>query len=199
MTKRLACKDCGSFTRKLTPPGPRCASCHRDEKKRRKAAAHDRYVGNRYGLPPGMYERLYEAQGGFCALCRRATGATKHLAVDHDHSCCAGKESCGRCVRGLLCGPCNDVLAVARDSADYFLGAIAYLATPPAKEVLNASLPRVLEGRQSDSGGPVVQAPEGGTEVRRERNHGSEPALPGVDEYAAILDDAYRNTRDAHA
>lgn len=148
-----------------------------------------------------MYERLYEAQGGVCALCRRATGRTKRLAVDHDHTCCAGKESCGRCVRGLLCGPCNDVLAVARDSADYFLGAIAYLAQPPAKAVINAAVPRVSEGREGDDGGPVVSAqrPEDEEAVRRKRNHGSDSAIPGVDEYAAILDHAYRNTRDAHA
>ena len=29
------------------------------------------------------------------------------LTVDHDHRCCPGPVSCGRCVRGLICTYCN--------------------------------------------------------------------------------------------
>lgn len=165
MKRVPACKDCGSTTRKLTPPGPRCATCHREEKRRRRLAAHDRYVGNTYGLPPGMYERLYEAQGGVCALCRRATGKTKRLAVDHDHAapCCTGKTSCGQCVRGLLCGPCNDVLAVARDDVEYFIRCMDYLDYPPM---------RFLNGTQrarKDDHDPSTQADVGSTQEAVER------------------------------
>lgn len=91
-----------------------------------------------YGLTPDEYERLYEAQGRRCAICRRAGGVTnrpdrqRRLAVDHDHSCCPGPTSCGRCVRGLLCSACNDVLAHARDDAAYFHRAIRYLSDWPS-------------------------------------------------------------------
>ncbi|MFE3547411.1 endonuclease domain-containing protein [Streptomyces kronopolitis] len=51
---------------------------------------------------------LFEYQRYKCAVCpvRHADGDGLHL--DHDHTCCPGKgESCGQCIRGLLCWGCN--------------------------------------------------------------------------------------------
>ncbi|MGW0939070.1 endonuclease VII domain-containing protein [Streptomyces sp. NPDC002666] len=109
-------------------PGPRCATHWRAEKKRRKAAAHEASVQRTYGLKPGQYEQLYEAQGGTCAICTRATGATRRLSVDHNHKTDE--------VRGLLCRPCNDMLGHARDDWAFFGRAARYLTNPPAREVL---------------------------------------------------------------
>ena len=58
----------------------------------------------RYKLTPESYKAMFEAQGSCCKLCRRAV---KRYVVDHDHACCPGRQSCGRCVRGILCVPCN--------------------------------------------------------------------------------------------
>jgi hypothetical protein len=119
-------------------PGPRCASHWRAERNRRKAARHGNYVQKTYGLGEYDYGTMYEAQNGTCFICQRANGATRKLSVDHDHKCCSGPVSCGACVRGLLCRPCNDMLGHARDNWQMFARAIRYLQDPPAPAVLAA-------------------------------------------------------------
>lgn len=52
---------------------------------------------------------MLQEQGGVCAICKQPPRRNK-LHVDHDHSCCPGKRSCGRCIRGLLCASCNSKL-----------------------------------------------------------------------------------------
>lgn len=129
-TKKPCCKDCKSTTRPATYPGPRCHTCWRDETKRRKEAAHGRYVEQTYEITPEEYDALYKAQGGRCAICRRATGRARRLAVDHNHK--TGE------VRGLLCKPCNSygIGMFARDEPEVLDRAADYLRNPPAREVL---------------------------------------------------------------
>lgn len=50
------------------------------------------------------------------------------FAVDHDHSCCPGEYTCGKCLRGITCGACNKMLGFARDDIDRLQSAINYLA-----------------------------------------------------------------------
>lgn len=129
-TKR--CKDCeaeGIITKRPAKyPGPRCATHHRDRKKATRAKAHAAHIMRLYGLTPDEYDQIYEAQGGRCAICQRATGARKRLPVDHDH---ADGE-----VRGLLCTRCNDMLGHLRDDREAFVRAAEYLERPPARVVL---------------------------------------------------------------
>ena len=129
------CKDCKAererrgkpypmYPRPAPFPGPRCASHSRAFKKLASAGAHERRVQKEYGLGPGDYGRLYLAQGGKCAICPRATGASRRLSVDHDH-----KDGM---VRGLLCRPCNDLLGHIRDDLETARKIVAYLLEPPA-------------------------------------------------------------------
>jgi hypothetical protein len=70
----------------------------------------------------------------YCALCQRRLyigSNASGIAIDHDHRCCKGQESCGRCVRGLLCNGCNLSLGhyeklIATAGASEL---VAYLAT----------------------------------------------------------------------
>lgn len=124
------CKDCKSTTRPATYPGPRCHTCWRVETKRRKEAVHGSYVEKTYGISAEEYDAIYKAQGGRCAICRRATGRARRLAVDHNHK--TGE------VRGLLCKPCNSygIGMFARDDPEVLDRAADYLRNPPARDVL---------------------------------------------------------------
>lgn len=133
------CKDCDPTSKRPTPhPGPRCTTHHRAFVKASKTAAHGRRVTTTYGIGPKAYTAILEAQNGRCYICQRATGATKRLAVDHDHSCCPAGGSCGKCVRALLCSPCNRMLGHLRDDTDALHRAIAVIRDRPAQAVLNA-------------------------------------------------------------
>jgi hypothetical protein len=77
----------------------------------------NRHLEVKYGLDIDTYEALLATQGGGCAVCGKtpedATPGWPEsrlgpvLAVDHNHACCPGKKTCGACVRGLVCSPCN--------------------------------------------------------------------------------------------
>ena len=133
MTAKRACKDCGSTSRALKAPGPRCATCLRALKKAQKRASHGRWILKTYGLTLEQYEALYEAQGGVCWICRRATGKVRRLAVDHDHA--TGY------VRGLLCSEDNKILGHFRDDPVAAQRMVDYLVSPPAFGVVGRVKP----------------------------------------------------------
>lgn len=132
--KKKRCKDgvsAGITTnRKIVPnSGGRCATHHRLRKQEQRKKNHAEHIGKTYGITAEEYQRIYEAQGGRCYICQRATGARRKLAVDHDHE--------SGYVRGLLCRPCNHkVLGHLRDDTEAFQRAIDYINNPPAFGVI---------------------------------------------------------------
>ena len=117
---------------------PRCRADGCSKPVRIRGASCERHGGwslqleRTYGITAEQWDALFEAQGGLCAICRRPPGVDKRLqrlVVDHDHACCPGKRSCGKCVRGLLCSWCNRMLGMALDEPDRLRAAIKYLET----------------------------------------------------------------------
>jgi len=140
---RDTCKDCieeGVTTKRpLVPgvPGPRCTTHYRREKRRLREVGHTRRIGQRFEMTPEQYQALYEAQGGRCFVCQKATGAARKLAVDHEHNlpgCTHPPEfGCPRCWRALVCKRCNRLVAFLDAAALY--RAILLLSDPPARKL----------------------------------------------------------------
>jgi hypothetical protein len=83
-------------------------------------------VRMKFGITGEDYDRMFQAQGGKCAICGESetavdprSGRPKALAIDHDHGTGA--------VRGLLDVRCNRILGYARDNREVLRRAIAYL------------------------------------------------------------------------
>lgn len=87
---------------------------------------------SKYRLSLEAYEEMLAAQGRACAICGVTAPTdvrTSRFHVDHDHACCPGPKSCGKCVRGLLCHACNTALGNFQDDPRRLLAAVAYLNT----------------------------------------------------------------------
>jgi hypothetical protein len=83
-----------------------------------------RSLRNNFNLSLEEYKRMWDSQGGLCAICNqpethKRNGKTKNLAVDHDHQ--TGK------IRGLLCFDCNTGIGKLKEDASILLSAIHYL------------------------------------------------------------------------
>lgn len=78
-------------------------------------------IRNSFSITLERLQRLYDNP---CGICGRSS---KVIHVDHDHSCCPGTRSCGQCVRGGLCGPCNMALGAFGESPEILARAIEYV------------------------------------------------------------------------
>lgn len=93
--------------------------CYENNKQYKKPYDNRADLEEKYHITSEMYDRKLEEQGGVCALCFNPPKSNIRLHVDHDHSCCPGKKSCGKCVRSLLCFPCNGRLFVLESDSEY--------------------------------------------------------------------------------
>lgn len=122
---RPECKPCRSV---------KMARQYADERPQRQKEAYDRaaYLRHKFNMTLAQYEEMLAAQGGGCAICgstepSRGSRYYGRFLIDHDHNCCPGPKSCGRCIRGLLCAACNFAIGALRDDTDRLRKAISYL------------------------------------------------------------------------
>lgn len=94
-----------------------CKDCARDIRRaydtanpERARSVNRRNNLKKHGMTVDRYDALLLGQGSRCANpgCRSLIpGGRGFFHIDHDHACCPGPFSCGRCVTGLLCHSCN--------------------------------------------------------------------------------------------
>ena len=133
------CKECG---RSFRGTKRRCNSCrHAAEREQRReymakwrdetnanAKLRARHLLAKYGITPDDFDAMVEAQGGRCAVCGcTEPGGRGTWHIDHDHACCPGQVTCGRCLRGLLCSNCNTGLGFFKDNPFVLRSAARYL------------------------------------------------------------------------
>lgn len=82
----------------------------------------------RYGLTPEAFDAMLEEQDGACAICVTPFEDTRDMRIDHDHACCPGRTTCGKCIRGILCHRCNSGLGYFNDDPARIRAAATYLA-----------------------------------------------------------------------
>lgn len=106
-----------------------CLSCIRAKQRECQEYKRDRARLIRYGMTREQFDKMLASQGGRCAICRTAEpGTMHHWCIDHDHKCCPRRgESCGACIRGILCTACNKAIGLLKDDVEVLMSAAAYL------------------------------------------------------------------------
>lgn len=92
--------------------------------KRYNQAAYNRK--SRYGVTEVRYNAMLAEQGNACAVCR-VSFETARPNIDHDHNCCPGSRSCGKCVRGILCPSCLTLASLMETKMQFASNFFNYL------------------------------------------------------------------------
>lgn len=134
--RTATCSVCGPG--RITTRGMRngkmrvaCISVRRrhDVSAAQRGALRAKWLRFRYRLTVEQFDALLEAQGGRCAICLTTDPGSESWNVDHDHACCPdGGQTCGNCIRGLLCMSCNLMLGLLKDDAGAVRRILAYLS-----------------------------------------------------------------------
>lgn len=144
---RKRCRTCrewlpeenfGVATRSKDGRAPYCLPCIRAKQRESQEYKRDRARLIRYGMSRAEFDAMFEAQGGRCAICRTdSPGSKHHWCVDHDHRCCPTRgQSCGKCIRGILCTACNKAIGLLGDDVNTLRSAITYLVEPERMSIV---------------------------------------------------------------
>ena len=116
-SKSRQCRSCEIIKRNdEMSVGYMCKSCTSHN-------AFVRSIGKKYNMTYEEYKALHTKQNHLCAIC----GKKEKLCIDHDHNCCFGPSSCGKCIRGLVCFKCNVALGMVKDNPEVLKKMVLYL------------------------------------------------------------------------
>jgi hypothetical protein len=110
----------------------KCVECMDPVAAKRNSRAHKL---RRHHITEEQISYLIELDGDACALCggsQQIEGAD--LDFDHDHECCPGPWSCGKCIRGRLCRSCNRLVGRVEAAGFTLEQLVAYLVRRPLLE-----------------------------------------------------------------
>jgi len=97
-TQEKVCSECNTMFLPVSSTQKWCKVCVPDK------IASSRML--KYKVSETKLTQYLEQQGGGCAMCGLPL-TRKTARVDHDHGCCDSVNTCGECIRGLLCHGCN--------------------------------------------------------------------------------------------
>lgn len=129
----MICKRCGEDKPHYTGRNYACKDCHNAAGREWYAALGSngkqwrrmQQVKSNYKLSEYDLWNILDAQDDKCLGCNTAVNEFDN--IDHDHKCCPGTKSCGKCVRGILCPKCNKVLGLVDDSRSTLMRLADYL------------------------------------------------------------------------
>lgn len=81
----------------------------------------------KHNITKSIYDKLFNKYNGKCWVCKKKDA----VHIDHDHNCCEGTYSCGKCIRGILCSNCNTAIGLLDDDIKLLNKAIEYIKRPP--------------------------------------------------------------------
>lgn len=121
-------RGCDKPIRSLGLCGAHYVRHNRSQNPERARAHQAAYRLRNYNLTQGQFDAIFEGQGRRCAICKSKRPRAGNWHIDHDHNCCPEKgRSCGKCIRGILCGPCNHLLGNAEDKTEVLRAAADYI------------------------------------------------------------------------
>ncbi len=96
------------------------------------ALRHRKYdLKSKYKITLEDYNLMLEIQNYKCAnpgcKVKFNSGIGTKPCLDHDHHCCKGESTCGKCLRSILCESCNHGIGKFKDDIEKLKGAIDYL------------------------------------------------------------------------
>lgn len=115
------CKECWRHLPENAEKSAKTSANYRERQKKElgpegyKQFLWERNLRSNYTLTPEIYDGMLEKQPA-CPC--GASFSNNTPRVDHNHKCCPGRNSCGKCIRGFLCNRCNLVLGLLEENPD---------------------------------------------------------------------------------